>query len=410
MDVDDAGPANAGYCLNGSKQAVPVLLSPRVLSQRAAALPLGSTAPEGLQLISWYLQLIYGENSPRYAALRQVMNAHRVVFFIDGIDEASEELQPALSRCLEELVALDHRVIVTARNLDNVSAELGLFAAWEVLPLSASARCELVKSRLRPPQWTEEDARTCLAFVTAFCTRLSPEECTSWHIPIMISVLIVYWREKMRKPSGRKSSKQISSETTRARAPSLPGSTPSTPPSDGFDYDIRDVYRVALDVLLKRVHGTNQADRHAVAVQVEEFKSLLGCIAMDMKNEVRNSFTEQDALFSEATISDSETPKVWFGLKRLVHKGYFPLLRYDHDKQSPVYRFACHSFAEFLAYDGEERSAFKSTMTEDFHSGERLSADFNKEEGLGFTHYLKSSVLSFFHAGNTAEDEGASRE
>lgn len=124
----------------------------------------------------------------------------------------------------------------------------------------------------------------------------------------------------------------------------------------GFD-DIdgcREVYRVALDVLLKRVHGANQADRHAVAVQVDEFKVLLAGIARDMAHQKRTSFTEHHATVAETRLFGTEgTINVWLWLKRLIHKGYVPLLQFCPDKHNPAYRFTLSSFAEFLVNHGE---------------------------------------------------------
>eukprot|EP00397_Hematodinium_sp_SG-2012_P000257 GEMP01000257.1.p1 GENE.GEMP01000257.1~~GEMP01000257.1.p1 ORF type:complete len:2389 (+),score=650.99 GEMP01000257.1:176-7342(+) len=388
------------YCLNRSKQALPVFIRPINVARRIAALPAGTDAPSGLLLLCWYIELIHGENSPQYTILCQAMSAHRVVFFIDGIDEVEEDLRPVFFRCLEELVALDHRVVVTRRSgadmqLFHDHLDVGLLIAWTILPFSPRAKFELVKSRLRAPHWTEEDARTCLTFLSTFYARLDVEERMKWHIPLMISVLILYWREKVKKNASELHSStarvRLSSESAKMRAPAstlIPRDAlyrRQCTPTQEFEYDIREVYRVALDALLKRVHGTNQADRHAVAVQVEEFKALLGCIAWNMNNESRNAFTEVDALRAEENIFDAEVePAVWFGLKRLIHKGNVPLLQYVHNNKprDQTYRFAFYSFSEFLAHEWEKRRVLETTDdTLGYFFGRVTEAECETEDG-----------------------------
>lgn len=354
------------FCLNRSKSVVPVLLKPADIFKRVSSIVQDSQIPQGLALISWFLQVTFGADSRRYATLRQAINAHRVVFFIDGLDETAKELQPVLFRCIEELVTLDHRIVCTARHTGTIPENvLSLLSVWEIQPMGADAKLELIKSRLRPPQWNDGDAVKCLVFVTVFLQRLSYEERLRWSIPLMISVLILYWREKVKKMEKKDSYDENKDEDPDALEIKKMKSVESMT-GEEFEYNIREVYRVALDVLLKRVQGNNQADRHAVAKQVEEFKALLEAIALKMRKDDRSTFTHQDAIrVEESSIevdeNEEEAPQVWARLKKLIEKGDVPLLQFVQTPQSKLgsYRFAFRSFMEFLAQEGEDRERFR---------------------------------------------------
>merc|ERR1712050_235070 len=120
--------------------------------------------------------------------------------------------------------------------------------------------------------------------------------------------------------------------------------------------DIREVYRVAEDLLLRRFQSRQQADRHKMKNTVEKFKMLLRLIAASMADENTTEFTEEDVLplLSEYNI----VPQVWKDLSEAIREGRVPLLQTRTDCEGRVrFLFAYRSFQQFLSsgLSGERR-------------------------------------------------------
>jgi len=421
----------AMHCLSHSTLLLPVRIPVlEVCSRLQKAEETGAVDETGIDdaegLVEWYLRIVYGGDTNRFFMLRQAMECHRLLFLFDGIDEAGP-LTPRMERCITGLVAQNHRVVATARLQDEASERQSprdrhaprwgnhlypswlttapqLFRVFELLPLELECRRSLVEVLLgRESSLSCDDLQTATDFVEDFIMHLDEDEGRKWSTPMMVSMLIASWREKKRqderrarKATGdawncRTSLRQLT--PTSLPATPTPGAwpvdappTPSSMPmmasriSRGIlasGVDVREVYRVALDLLLRRFQARRQADRHKIKDTVQKFKELLVLIAVEMAPGTKE-FTEENVLpLLERYDIDLQ---VWKDLSEAIREGRVPLLHAKTDSQdgnTVHFTFTYGSFQRFLSSArSSTRSLFRSSTS---NLGSLAVAGFSSE-------------------------------
>jgi len=319
-----------------------------------------------LRVLSTGTRMVYGGDTNRYFMLRHALDAHKVLFLFDGADEPGF-LGDRVERCITGLVALDHRVVATARlqeemqTQDNstrsVSGRMGdmrpawlktspqLFRALELLPLETECRKSLVEVVLRGG--STDDVSAATEFCEDFIMSLDDDEWRRWSTPMMVSIITASWREKrrneakkMNKDSGRQSSrimKDKDSENAVINSTSTSGNA-------------REVYRVALDLMLRRFQSKQQADRHKLKETIQNFKELLELIAVDVSKSGRKEFTD-DSMMPLLARSGIDV-QIWKDLSQAIAEGRVPLLqtRKASDENGSVsYMFVYPSFQTYLS-------------------------------------------------------------
>jgi hypothetical protein len=210
---------------------------------------------------------------------------------------------------------------------------------------------------------------------------------------MMVSMLVASWREKSRqekhsggtgtqdgqqrtkkfsRPSVRLGSqsaaelrKELQEAPRRQKSASSVSSTglpsPTNGPSEFGDggspanlrteselgTGFREVYRVALDLLLRRFQSRQQADRHKMKEMVGKFKFLLEVIAIKMTQMGTKEFTEAQVL-PLLEIEGIEI-QVWQELSAAILGGRVPLIRTEGQGGNVRFLFAYGSFQQFLS-------------------------------------------------------------
>jgi len=299
-----------------------------------------------------------------------------------------------IEECLLGLVALDHRVVVTARlqdedsrgsprrghdqprpSINGLAKKAGgyagalspLFRTMELLPLEMDCRKSLVEALFchEVGNNVSDDVDAAADFVEDFIDNLDEDEEHKWSTPMMVSMLVASWNEKKRQ--GQDKNKESLAGGTPKRKTSLAG-VPKAPsktspdstgiPSEhvgsasdrgGLAVDIREVYKVALDLLLRRFQSRQQADRHKMKATVQKFKELLQLIAVKMTDEGKKEFTEHDVI--PLLREHNMAREVWTDLADAIRGGRVPLLQArweEGDGHTDRYIFAYGSFRDFL--------------------------------------------------------------
>lgn len=400
----------AMHCLSTSTLLVPVLVPVLDVCSRLQKAEesmnkdeLSEYEAEGL--MEWYLRMVYGFDTNRFIVLRQAMESHRILFLFDGLDEAGP-YTARIERCITGMVACNHRVVATARMHDDHAEEQEsprrsarvashlhprwlktapqLFRVFELLPLELECRRSLVEVLLAREQTMSTDGvQAATDFVEDFIMHLDEDEGRKWSTPMMVSMLVASWQEKKRqddrraqkaldnsRPSGT-FSRQRQSMFREQRASLAARSISKQSSSSVLGVDTREVYRVALDLLLRRFQSRRQADRHKMKDTVQKFKELLVLIAKQMP-EASKEFKEENVL---PLLDKYEIDlQVWKDLSEAIQKGRVPLVQTKPDcKDSRAVRFVFTygSFQRFLSRGcSPTRGIVRNIGQNSWHDGE----------------------------------------
>lgn len=393
-------------CLSRSKMLLPLFIPVTDLAARLEKAATGETKSNaetsvsddnGEALVDWYLRAVYGDDTSRYFMLRQALQAHRLLLLFDGLDEAGKFTE-RVELCITSLVAQDHRVIATARpqeeaalvgspknppttqkrkptqlacHPDWLKTTPSLFHVVELLPLSEKCRRTLIEVLLsRESDLEKEDIDMAENFCSAFLENLEDDERRKWSTPLMVAMLIASWRVTKREELKKESPSQWSKKAIRRggnentnpdRRGSGTGESKSQTEEDNKT-NIKRVYGVALDLLLRRFQSRLQADRHKMKARIDNFKSLLEVIANKMTEEGIKFFAEADVIpILEEHSIDSE---VWRDLADAIKDGRVPLLRAwtDEDVDEVRFVFAYSSFQNFLSSQTSANMSKKMSM------------------------------------------------
>lgn len=310
-------------------------------------------------LIEWYLRAVFGGDTNRYFMLNQALQSHRLLLLFDGIDEAGP-LIPYIERCITGLVAHDHRVIATARLPEGTTTTDGsrrassacsstsipwlktapeLFRVLELLPLEAECRRSLVEALLnRDENMSGEEVNQAGEFVEDFVMELDEDEWRKWSTPMMVSILVASWREKHRQEhnDGCNSKRDLKESLI-----------PEAAPEELSRANVSEVYRVTLDLLLRRFQSRKQADRHKIKSRVQKFKALLALLAFNLSIKQMKDFTESDVL--PLLEQKGMEISVWGDICEAIQEGRMPLLHTCTNEGSGEVRFM-FSYTSFQQY------------------------------------------------------------
>jgi serine/threonine protein kinase len=115
-----------------------------------------------------------------YLLLKQALMEKRVLFLVDGVDEAGPKLQSTVQAFIDnELISAGHRVVVTSRDDCTRAADFTNCTKLRLLPLFESQQAELLKRRVPDPVVREK---------TRELLQLPPYDTVTTN-PMMLSIL-----------------------------------------------------------------------------------------------------------------------------------------------------------------------------------------------------------------------------
>jgi serine/threonine protein kinase len=115
-----------------------------------------------------------------YLLLKQALLEKRVLFLVDGVDEAGPQLQSTVHAFIErELISAGHRVVITTRKDCTQASDFSKCLKLSLLPLFESQQEELLKKRIKDPTVRQE---------THALLKLPPYDAITTS-PMMLSVL-----------------------------------------------------------------------------------------------------------------------------------------------------------------------------------------------------------------------------
>jgi tetratricopeptide (TPR) repeat protein len=134
-----------------------------------------------LNMIQRYLESQHPRGSKDYRLLMQAVHERRVLFLIDGVDEAGGAKEGIERAIATELLDQGHKTIITSRHSGFQMESFERCKLVELLPMSRSQQEAMVRSRL-------QDEKVVSKFMAALDASSAYQEIAS--IPMMLSMMI----------------------------------------------------------------------------------------------------------------------------------------------------------------------------------------------------------------------------